>query len=95
LLDNIKIMSIRTVFEMLNTASVKYANNPYLSQKGDNGWVRTTFSEAKNRALQLASGFIELGIKYEDKIAILSEAKNEWIIISHALCRRYLRTTIY
>jgi len=85
LLDNIKIMSKRTVFEMLNTASIKYANKPYLSQKGEKGWVRTTFSEAKNRAVQLASAFIELGIKYEDKIAILSEAKNDWIISELAM----------
>jgi long-chain acyl-CoA synthetase len=78
-------MSKRTVFAMLNKASVKYADKPYLSQKGDQGWIRTTFSEAKNKAVQLASALIELGVKYEDKIAILSEAKNDWIISELAM----------
>ena len=78
-------MGKRTVFEMLNRASVKYANKPYLSQKDDNGWVRTTFSEAKEKAIQLASALIELGVKYEDKLAILSEAKNDWIISELAM----------
>jgi hypothetical protein len=32
-------MNKRTIFEMLNIASVKYADKPYLSQKDDNGWV--------------------------------------------------------
>jgi long-chain acyl-CoA synthetase len=73
-------MNKRTIFEMLNIASVKYADKPYLSQKDDNGWVRTTFSEAKSKALQLAAALIEIGIVYEDKIAIISEAKADWII---------------
>ena len=44
-------MHKRTVFEILNKASIQYANKPYLSQKDDNGWVRTTFSEAKIKSL--------------------------------------------
>ena len=78
-------MSKRTVFEMLNKASVRYTNKPYLSEKDDYGWVRTSFSEAKNKAIQLASALIQLDVKYEDKIAILSEAKSDWIISELAM----------
>ncbi len=78
-------MDKRTVFKMLNSASAQYANDPYLSQKGDHGWVRVTFSEAKTKVLELASAFIEIGVTYEDKIAILSEAKNNWIISELAM----------
>jgi len=74
----------KTVFEMLNSASIKYADKPYLSHKGDNGWERTSFSQAKEKAQILASAFVELGIKYEDKLAILSEAKANWIISEFA-----------
>jgi len=77
-------MSKRTIFKMLDHASIKYANDSYLSQKGDNGWVRTTFKEARSRSLQLASAFIDLGIVYEDKVAILSEAKADWVIAEFA-----------
>lgn len=69
---------------MLNKASVTYANKNYLSQKNDKGWERTSFSEAKNKAIQLASSFIELGMVYQDKVAILSEAKTDWIISEFA-----------
>ncbi len=78
-------MGKRTVFEMLNKASIKYADKPYLSQKDDKGWVRTSFGEAKSKALQIASALIELGIIYQDKIAILSEAKSDWIISELAM----------
>jgi len=77
-------MSQRTVFSMLDRATIEYANDPYLSVKGDQGWVRTSFSEAKVRARHLASAFLELGIKTGDKISILSEAKSDWIIAEFA-----------
>jgi long-chain acyl-CoA synthetase len=77
-------MTKRTIFEMLNKASEKYAKHSYLSQKGDDGWIRTTFKEAKLKAHIIASAFLDLGIGYEDKVAILSEAKTDWIITEFA-----------
>ncbi len=77
-------MGKRTVFRMLEEASVKYANKSYLSQKSDDGWERTTFSQAKERIKNLASALIELGVVYEDKIAILSEAKTDWVVSEFA-----------
>lgn len=77
-------MSQRTVFSMLDSAAIQYANDPYLSTKSDQGWLRTTFSEAKIKARNLASAFLELGIKKDDKISILSEAKSDWIIAEFA-----------
>ena len=77
-------MQKRTVFKMLNEASVTYKDNSYLSQKNDSGWDRITFSEAKERALKLASAFIELGVNAKDKVAILSEAKIDWVISEFA-----------
>lgn len=77
-------MTQRTVFSMLDRAAINYANDPYLSTKGDDGWIRTSFSEAKLKARHLAAAFLELGIKIDDKIAILSEAKSDWIIAEFA-----------
>lgn len=73
-------MSQRTVFSMLNQAVNKYAKDPYLSTKGDQGWVRTSFSEAKIKTTLLATAFLELGLSKDPKVAILSEAKTDWII---------------
>jgi len=77
-------MSKRTVFSMLNGAAKKYANDPYLSSKGDLGWVRTSFSEAKSKSTQLAAAFLELGLSKGNKVGILSEAKTDWIIAEFA-----------
>ena len=77
-------MSQRTVFSMLDRATVQYAADPYLSTKTDLGWKRTSFSDAKIKARRLASAFLALGIKTGDKISILSEAKTDWIIAEFA-----------
>ena len=74
----------RTIFKLLNEASIKYADYSYLSQKGENGWNRTSFKDAKYKSIQLASAFLELGVDYEDKVAILSEAKTDWILAEFA-----------
>jgi long-chain acyl-CoA synthetase len=77
-------MAQRTIFKMLDKASDRYQNDPYLSVKGDDGWIRTTFKDAKDKARFLASAFLELGIKPDNKVAILSEAKSDWIISEFA-----------
>jgi long-chain acyl-CoA synthetase len=77
-------MSKRTVFSMLNKAATQYADKPYLSTKGDKGWIRTSFSEAEKMARTLAYAFVEIGLKKGDKVAILSEAKTDWIITEFA-----------
>jgi long-chain acyl-CoA synthetase len=77
-------MSKRTVFQMLKKAAWKYADKPYLSTKGDKGWERTSFSEAEKKARILACSLIEIGLKKGGKVAILSEAKTDWIITEFA-----------
>ncbi len=79
-----KEMKKRTVFQMLDRAAEMYSDDPYLSTKGDEGWVRTSFSSARKKAKRLASAFRHLGIGKGDKIAILSEAKSDWIIAEFA-----------
>lgn len=77
-------MTKRTVFKMLERASEIYQNDPYLSIKDDRGWVQTSFKDAKVKAEQLAAAFVDLGLKKKDKVAILSEAKSDWVIAEFA-----------
>ncbi|MFD1315600.1 AMP-dependent synthetase/ligase [Namhaeicola litoreus] len=78
-------MKTRTIFNMLDRAANTYAQSPYLNQKEDNGWKSTTFSDTRKKALHLSSVLLDLGINYEDKITILSEAKADWIISEFAI----------
>lgn len=72
------------MFSMLDRATDIYAHKPYLHQKVGEGWQITSFSQTKERVMQLASALVDLKIQYEDKIAIISEAKSDWIIAEFA-----------
>ena len=69
-----------TIIDFLNESVEKYANNPFLWEKSDKGYQPTTYLETKEQAHHLAAGLIKLGVKVGDKIAMLSEGRNAWII---------------
>lgn len=64
---------------MLNNAAIEYKNTPYTFQKGDEGYYSKTYFEVKSDSKYLASSLIELGFVKNDKIAILSEGRINWV----------------
>ena len=77
----------RTVLRMLDDAAKKYANSPYLSQKGENGWYAKTFKESNQESDYLAIGLMRLGINKSDKIAILAEGRIYWVTTEYAILK--------
>ena len=69
-----------TIINLLNQSVEKYASNPFLWEKNDKQFVATTYLETQQQAHVLAAGLIKLGVKPGDKIALLSEGRNAWII---------------
>ena len=52
------------------------------------GWASLTWAQAEDRVRALAAGLIELGIGGEDRVAILSGTRVEWILADLAILRR-------
>jgi long-chain acyl-CoA synthetase len=69
-----------TIIDLLNESVDKYANNPFLWEKKDKRFEPATFVETRQKAHQLAAGLMSLGVNAGDKIALLSEGRNDWII---------------
>ena len=69
-----------TIIEFLNASVEKYAQNPFLWEKTKSVYEPTTYLETKQKAHILAAGLIKIGVKPGDKIALLSEGRNAWII---------------
>lgn len=69
-----------TIIDLLNQSVDKYANNPFLWEKTTTEFVPTTYLETKKQAHALAAGLIQLGVQPGDRIALLSEGRNAWII---------------
>ncbi|MDR0811735.1 MAG: AMP-binding protein [Paludibacter sp.] len=69
-----------TIIDLLNTSVEKYAANPFLWEKTGNEWKSTTYQQTKDNAIVLAAGLVSLGVEFGDKIALLSEGRNDWVI---------------
>ena len=69
-----------TIIDLLNESVKKYGNNPFLWEKTTTQFTPTTYLETKKQTHELAAGLIELGVEAGDKIALLSEGRNAWII---------------
>lgn len=69
-----------TIIDLLNQSVDKYANNPFLWEKTTTEFIPTTYLETRKQAHTLAAGLIQLGVQPGDRIALLSEGRNAWII---------------
>ena len=69
-----------TIIDLLNNSVGKYAKNPFLWEKLTTEFTPTTYEETRTQAQEIAAGLLSLGIKKGEKIALLSEGRNAWII---------------
>ncbi len=58
----------------------KFSNNVYLWEKPNDKYEGTTYSETRKQVYEFAAGLIRLGIKKGDRISLISEGRNNWVI---------------
>jgi len=65
----------------------KREENPHLvayRYKEDGQWKSVTYGEAVIRGEQIAAGLADLGVKKQDRVAIISSNRLEWALIDYA-----------
>lgn len=79
LLNNIEMQ--KTIIQLLNETVEKYGQNPYLYEALKNiEYKALTFSEVKEKAIRFAAGLMAMGIDAGERVALMSEGKNNWVI---------------
>ncbi|PRZ00213.1 long-chain acyl-CoA synthetase [Marinilabilia salmonicolor] len=63
----------------------KFGDNPLLWEKSEGRFQPTTYKETRSQVMDLAAGLIDLGIKKGDRLALLSEGRNKWLISELAI----------
>jgi len=71
---------MKTIVELLENSAKQYGNHPYLYEKKTDRYESITFKETLEQAYKVTAGFLALGIKKGDRIALLSEARTDWVI---------------
>ena len=69
-----------TIIDLFNESVEKYATNPFLWEKTNDEFMPTTYQQTKEQVHLWAAGLIQLGVMAGDKVALLSEGRNAWIL---------------
>jgi len=70
---------MRTLVQLFEDCVAKYSENVCLLEKKNNRYMGATFKEVHEKVLQFAAGLISLGIQKGDRIALISEGRNDWV----------------
>ncbi len=74
-----------TILQLFRQSVQNYASNPFLWEKTGTKYQSTTYAQVEQQVEVLAAGLIALGVQRGEKIALLSEGRNAWIVSELAL----------
>lgn len=70
----------KTIIDLFESSVEKYGQKTFLLEKRHRKFEPTTYAETRDQALQVGAGLASMGIRPGDKVAILAEGSNGWIV---------------
>jgi long-chain acyl-CoA synthetase len=71
---------MRTIINLFESSVKKYSDNIFLWQHDSKQYVGTSYYETGKRVHAMAAGLMKLGLKHGDRVTLLSEGRNDWVI---------------
>ncbi|GHT58633.1 AMP-dependent synthetase [Bacteroidia bacterium] len=71
---------MNTIINLFEKSVEKFGDSTFLWEKKTTDFEPITYNQTKEQVYRLAAGLMQMRIKQGDKIALLSEGRNEWII---------------
>lgn len=71
---------MKTLINLFEDCVVKYKDNVCLLEKKNNQYYGTTFHEVHEKVHQFGAGLVALGVEKGDRIAMLVEGRNDWVV---------------
>ncbi|MBS3808428.1 MAG: AMP-binding protein, partial [Bacteroidales bacterium] len=76
---------MKTLISLFEEVAAEHASSPLLWEKQNRQYTATTYAETREQVRQFAAGLLNLGVQKGDRIALLSEGRNDWIISELAI----------
>lgn len=76
---------MKTLIQLFEESVEKFRDNNLLLEKIGNQYVGMTFAQTRERVYRMAAGLMSLGISKGDRIALLSEGRNDWVVSELAI----------
>ena len=70
----------KTIIDLFEDSVAKYGAKTFLLEKRHRKFEPTTYAETREQAIEVGAGLASLGIRPQDKVGILAEGSNAWII---------------
>ncbi|HBC79951.1 MAG TPA: long-chain fatty acid--CoA ligase [Bacteroidales bacterium] len=71
---------MKSLIQFFEESAEKYESNVYLWEKPQDKYEGTTYGETRKQVYEFAAGLITLGIKKGDRLSLVSEGRNSWVI---------------
>lgn len=71
---------MKTIIELFETSVAKFPNNVYLWEKSNGNYEGTTYKQTHDLVLKFGAGLVALGMQKGDRVGLISEGRNAWII---------------
>jgi long-chain acyl-CoA synthetase len=71
---------MQTIIELFEESVKNYGNNPLMLEKTNNNYKSTSYLEIRQAVAEFAAGLMSIGVVKGDRVALLSEGRNDWVI---------------
>jgi long-chain acyl-CoA synthetase len=71
---------MKSLIQFFEESVEKFGTNIYLWEKPGDKYEGTTYEETRKQVYEFAAGLICLGIKKGDRLSLISEGRNSWVI---------------
>ena len=70
----------RTIIDLFEESVSRYGTKEFLLEKHNGKFEPTSYNETRSQALKIGAGLVAMGIELGDRVSILAEGCNNWII---------------
>ena len=77
---NLNISPMKTIPDFFEENVKMFAENVYLLEKTGTEYEGSTYQQIKDLVEQFAAGLLSLGVAKGDRLALLSEGRNAWVV---------------
>ncbi len=71
---------MKSIIQFFEESVEKFRDNVYLWEKPADKYEGTTYGETKKQVYEFAAGLITMGLKKGDRLSLISEGRNSWVI---------------
>ena len=71
---------MKSLIEFFEESAEKFHSNVYLWEKPQDKYEGTTYGETRKQVYEFAAGLIGMGIRKGDRLSLVSEGRNSWVI---------------